>query len=101
MSTADPVVTPASSASSGGPVTLATLSALAETVVNIREAAALLRERIAPGRVIVVDAMDMRQEAPAISGARWNLFLAASDGHCWTVTREPAQAAGLYISPRS
>lgn len=98
---------PASAANGGAapagpaPTTLAELSLLAESASTVREAAALLRARIAPLRVVVVDTLDMSHETPAITGGRWSLFLAASDGHCWTVTRDLAQVAGLYICPRS
>lgn len=74
--------------------------ALADEAGTVREAAAQLRQRYAPLRVIVVDAFDMREETPAAQSARHQLYLAASDGHCWTVTADPAQAAGLYLADR-
>ena len=74
--------------------------ALAEAAGSVREAAAGLRARFAPLRVVVVDSFDMREETPAASGAHRQLYLAASDGHCWTVTADPANAAGLYIAER-
>jgi hypothetical protein len=70
---------------------------LADAAASVREAATALRQRFAPLRVIVVDAMDMRHEQPAIASARRALYLGASDGHCWTVTADPAQAAGFYL----
>lgn len=70
---------------------------LAETVATAREAAALLRQRFASLRVVVVDAFDMRSEQPAARGARRSLYLGASDGHCWSVTTDPAQAAGFIL----
>lgn len=73
--------------------------AIAEAASGVREAAARLRQALAPLRVVVVDAFDMRGEAPAATGARTALWLGASDGHCWQVTQEPAQAAGLIIAP--
>jgi hypothetical protein len=63
----------------------------------VREAAAALRETFAPLRVVVVDAMDMRGEQPAAASARHQLFLGASDGHCWHVTRNEREAAGLFL----
>lgn len=75
--------------------------ALADSAGGVREAAALLRARFAPLRVVVVDAIDMRDESPAARGERRQLYLAASDGHCWSVTADPAQAAGLYVAERS
>lgn len=78
--------------------TLAQALALAESATTVREAAAALRLHLAPLRVVVVDAMDMRAETPAAQGARRALYLGASDGHCWQVTQDPAQAAGLFIA---
>lgn len=74
---------------------------LAERADTVREAAAALRQRFAPLRVVVVDALDMRDETPAAAGARTRLYYGASDGHCWTVTAEPALAAGLFIAARN
>jgi fibrillarin-like rRNA methylase len=39
----------------------------------------------------------MRHETPAATGTRRVLYLGASDGHCWSVTTDPAQAAGFYL----
>ncbi|MCE4556782.1 hypothetical protein [Pelomonas cellulosilytica] len=72
--------------------------ALAEGTAGPREAAALLRQRFAPMRVVVVDSFDMRAEKPAAQGARRALYLAASDGHCWSVTADPTEAVGLFLS---
>ncbi|CAM3673164.1 hypothetical protein [Roseateles saccharophilus] len=71
---------------------------LAETASSAREAASLLRQRFAALRVVVVDAFDMRGEVPAAQGAQRRLYLGASDGHCWSVTADPAQAAGLFLA---
>ena len=75
--------------------------ALADSAASVREAAALLRERFAPLRVVVVDAFDMRDETPAASGQRRLLWGAASDGHCWQVTADLSQLAGLYLADRA
>lgn len=77
---------------------LAEALALAEGAAGPREAAALLRQRFAPMRVVVVDAFDMRAEQPAVQGPSRALYLAASDGHCWSVTADPAEAVGLFLS---
>lgn len=74
--------------------------ALADAAPGVHEAAAALRAHFAPLRVVVVDAVDMRDETPAASGARWHLFLGASDGHCWTMTDNPHRAAALFIAAR-
>ncbi|WP_157271897.1 hypothetical protein [Azohydromonas aeria] len=73
---------------------------VADAADTARQAAAALRERFAPMRVIVVDAMDMRHETPAAAGARRVLYLGASDGHCWSLTTDPAQAAGFLVADR-
>jgi len=72
--------------------------ALAETAATVREAAATLRAHYAPWRVVVLDAFDMRHETPVARGSRRQLFLSASDGHCWTVTGDSSQAAGLIVT---
>jgi hypothetical protein len=67
----------------------------------VREAAAALRARFASLRVVVVDAFDMRGEPLAAQGTRRQLHYGASDGHCWTVTADAAQAAGLFVADRA
>lgn len=79
---------------------LAEAATIAEHAATVREAAAALRTRFAPLRVVVVDAFDMRNETPAVAGARRALYLGASDGHCWTVTADASQAAGLFVADR-
>ena len=74
--------------------------ALADAAPSARAAAALLRESAAPLRVVVVDAFDMRGEMPAAVGQRRQLWWGASDGHCWSVTAQAAQAAGLFLADR-
>jgi len=76
-------------------------AAIADGAPTVREAAAALRSRFAPLRVVVVDAFDMRSETPAVTGTRRALYLGASDGHCWTVTADAAQAAGLFVADRA
>lgn len=72
--------------------------AIADAAAGVREAAAALRARFATLRVVVVDAFDMRAESPAARGAKRALYFGASDGHCWTVTGDPALASGLFIA---
>ena len=80
--------------------TLGTALALCEQAPGVREAAAVLRPRLAPLRVVVVDAFDMRGEPVAAAGQRCTLYYGASDGHCWSVTADPAQAAGFFLSAK-
>lgn len=81
--------------------TLAEALALADTATTVRDAAAALRRRFASLRIVVVDAFDMRHESPAAVGTARQLFLAASDGHCWTVTGDAALARGLFVTDRA
>jgi hypothetical protein len=81
--------------------TLQEALAIAEAADTPRAAAAALRARLPALRVVVVDAFDMRGEVPALQGERRQLHLGASDGHCWTVTDQLAQATGLFLSDRS
>jgi nitroreductase len=73
----------------------------AEAAPTLRDAAAALRTALAPLRVVVVDAHDMRHEAPAALGPRRAIYLGASDGHCWQVTQDPARAAGVFVADRA
>ena len=75
--------------------------ALAESAGSVREAARVLRERYPRLRVVVVDACEMRDEIPAAIGATRALYYGATDGHCWQVTSDPAQAAGFFLVERS
>lgn len=75
--------------------------AAADGAGSVREAAALLRQQLAPLRVIVVDAMDMRHEPATADSARWQVWGAASDGHCWQVTGDLSLLAGLYIADKA
>ena len=80
--------------------TLREALAIADGAASVREAAAALRVRFAALRVVVVDAFDMRGETPAAQGTHRQLHLGASDGHCWAVTADAAQATGLFVSDR-
>lgn len=65
---------------------------------SVRDAKAELRERFPDMRAIVVDAFDMRHEAPALRAGRRSLYLASTDGHCWQVTGDPAAAFAFVIT---
>lgn len=65
---------------------------------GVREAVATLRNTLPGLRVSSVDAFDMRDEEPALRIGPCNLFLMESDGHCWSVTRDPAQALGIVLT---
>jgi hypothetical protein len=72
--------------------------ALAEAQPDVRSAATALRQRCPGTRIVVVDAFDMPQEPAAAVGSKVAIWYGASDGHCWTVTTDPARAAGLFIA---
>ena len=80
--------------------TLSEALLIADAAASVSEAAAALRARFADLRVVVVDAFDMRGETPAAVGTKRQLYLGASDGHCWTVTRDAGQACGVFIAER-
>ena len=101
-------IAPVSPAPSAGPaapiakpdlqVALAEALAIADAAPDVRDAARRLRERFAPCRVVVVEASDMRDDTPAGTGLKAQLHYAASDGHCWSVSRDGASAAGYFLS---
>jgi uncharacterized protein YbjT (DUF2867 family) len=65
---------------------------------SVREAAATWRARDPVMRVVVVDAMDMRDETPALTLGQRRIFLATSNGHCWTTTQQAAEATALILT---
>lgn len=65
---------------------------------SIREAAASWRKRDPAMRVVVVDAMDMRDETPALTMGRRRIYLAASNGHCGSLTDQPLNATALILT---
>ena len=65
---------------------------------TVRAAAAAIREQLAPLRTLVVDAFDMRGEKPAVQVEQRALYLMSTDGHCWSVTREPGSASALALT---
>lgn len=73
-------------------------AAVADAASGVGEAAEALRRSFPALRVRVVDAMDMREERPAAQGRLRTLWLGASDGHCWRITPDPAEAAALFIA---
>jgi len=47
---------------------------------------------------VLVDALDMRDETPALTLGARKVYMAASNGHCWSVTQEAAQASVLILT---
>ena len=65
---------------------------------TIRDAVALWRSRYPQVRAMVVDEMDMRDETPALRPGHRNVYLAATDGHCWHVTQSADEASALILT---
>jgi hypothetical protein len=65
---------------------------------SVRDAAATLRARDAAVRVVVVDAMDMRGETPALTLGKRRVFLATTNGHCWSTTDLAEEASALILT---
>jgi hypothetical protein len=83
------------------PDDLTTLASLGNTAPDVAALAAEARARWSGMRVTVVDALDVRGETPALETASANVFLMGCDGHCWSMTADPAAAAGLVLAARS
>lgn len=65
---------------------------------SLRDAAAIWRARDPAMRVVVVDAQDMCDETPALMLGSRRVYLATSDGHCWHITQQPAEATALILT---
>ena len=65
---------------------------------SLRDAAALWRARDPAMRVVLVDAMDMRDETPALRLGARKVYLASTNGHCWVVTDRAADATALILT---
>jgi hypothetical protein len=65
---------------------------------SLRDAAALWRARDPAMRVVLVDAMDMRDETPALRLGARSVFLASTNGHCWSVTDKADDATALILT---
>ena len=65
---------------------------------SLRDAAALWRARDPAMRVVVVDAMDMRDETAALTLGKRRIFLATTNGHCWSTTDLAEEASALILT---
>lgn len=65
---------------------------------SLRDAAALWRARDPATRVLLVDAMDMRDETPALLLGHRRVYLASTNGHCWAITQQPSEATALILT---
>lgn len=70
---------------------------------SVRDAAAAWRTQHSAIRMVLVDAMDMRDETPALrldaaTGAARCVYMAATNGHCWHVTTQPDEATAFIVT---
>ncbi len=65
---------------------------------SLRDAAAIWRARDPAMRVVLVDAMDMSDETPALMLGSRRVYLATSNGHCWSITQQPEEATALILT---
>ncbi len=83
------------------PITADYLRSASEVIgaaTSVRDAAALWRARDPQTRVMVVDAIDMRDETPALQLGHRRVYLATSNGHCWSVTDRADAATALILT---
>ncbi len=76
-----------------------------QAFANVLQGAASLREAVAhwrthdtTTRMVIVDAHDMRDETPALRVGACQVYLASSNGHCWSVTQQHDEASALILS---
>lgn len=80
------------------PDDLRNASDVVSAAASVREAAATWRTRNAAIRVVAVDAMDMRDENPALILGNRRIYMATSNGHCWSTTEDAAEATALILT---
>lgn len=80
------------------PEQLYNAGALIGAAPTLRDAAAQCRERHPEVRTLLVDAMDMRDETAALKLGVRRVYLAASNGHCWSITQRPEEADALILT---
>jgi hypothetical protein len=65
---------------------------------SVADATRALREILPGMRVSSVDAFDMKNEEPVLHLGNRDLYLMESDGHCWSVTRDPGTTVGIILT---
>ena len=65
---------------------------------SVRDAAATWRVRDPAMRVMVVDAIDMRDETPALQLGSRSIYLATSSGLCVSLTQQPELATAMILT---
>ena len=65
---------------------------------SVRDAAATWRVRDPAMRVMVVDAIDMRDETPALQLGSRSIYLATSSGLCVSLTQQAELATAMILT---
>ena len=65
---------------------------------SVRDAAASWRVRDPAMRVMVVDAIDMRDETPALQLGSRSIYLATSSGLCVSLTQQAELATAMILT---
>ncbi len=77
---------------------LRTAGEMVGEAATLREAAERWRALHPEVRTVLVDAFDMRDETPALRLGARNVYMAATNGHCWHVTQQPEDATALILT---
>ena len=77
---------------------LLTAGEMIGSAATLRDAVTLWRARDPDMRVVIVDAMDMQDEIPALELGKRRIDLATSTGHCWNITQQPEEATALILT---
>lgn len=77
---------------------LRTAGEMVGAATTLREAVDQWRTLHPDVRTVLVDAFDMRDETPALRLGARNVYLAATNGHCWHVTQQPEDATALILT---
>ncbi len=77
---------------------LRTAGEMVGAATTLREAAERWRALHPEVRTVLVDAFDMRDETPALRLGARNVYMAATNGHCWHVTQQPEDASALILT---
>jgi len=72
--------------------------AILSVAESVRAAAAQLRARFPGISASVVDAFDMKDETPAVKTAKGAIYLMENEGHCWSLTADPARASAFVLT---
>ncbi len=79
---------------------LAGIDALLGAADAKRDAAAAIRQRFPRLSVTRCDPSDLADETPFREYERLALHLVDGGGHCWRLTKNPAEATGLVVVAR-